>query len=412
MFRKIVFVMSLILIITNTHAFFSMFSDNPAYIATRYHSEIYVPGTVMNFHFDNSLLSFKDFEMFQADHVLTSAEKRLLTKKNLDIYASFGSDFLHYGYQNWDFTLSLHGLMRANILDKQFTKIVFYGNELDKKYTMYNGDDTYFVSFAKMAMRYGHQTAFQLDFINEVNTPYPLVNNVVDHIREMPIYFGANMNLYTPLAYGEVVESKQEFGTTPESNFYDYTMHYIYSDDETLNNAQTHWGFGLGFKAELPDGWFYFHLDDIFASLTYRNLAGGLYEGTYIDSLLYFDEDFEPFDESYENDSLRVSRKRYSLSPSVKFGVEHGVWEDFSISVQYYHSKFNYQKGFSFGVEWDKIDWLPLKFTIGSAENRYYEFRSGLNFKHFQLLVAPIYYNGFFSRTKGLGFRTGMKVTF
>jgi len=391
--KKICFIILTFISYTySCYPFFNFFSDNPAYIATRQHQEMLIPFSTFELHVDNSLLSFKDVEIFDKDRVLSSSDKRLLTKSDLDIFVDISADLIQYGYHNWEFSFSIHTYMQANVLDKNLSKIIFYGNELDKNYKLYNGKNSFCISFTKNRLSYGH--------------PEPVL------IQDIPLFFGANINTYSSVFYGKVVESSQNFITASDSIYYNHRLQFMYTDSNSTGKLNTTLGLGFGVKANLPKGAVYLHVDDIFASLYYNDLAKSLYEQTYIDSLLYLTKYYQPFSDSYENDTLRVSTKKHSLSSTIVVGGEYPIVDDVTASVKISYCKYRYQNGFSLGVSYSKIEWLPLMFVYGSTNNSYYELRTGLDLPSFQLLIAPVYYNGFFHRTKGLGIKIGMKYLF
>jgi hypothetical protein len=408
MMKKILTITIIVLITVNTFAYFDNFSENPALYASRQYFEFYFPGYSHNVNVYNSLINLSDLSMFEKDHQLTNSEKETLTERDLDLDAYIDFKPLSFGYQNWNLDIAVYGKLNANVLKKKYTEIIFYGNE-DEHYTASSGKGSWGISFVKTRASYAYDKSLQLSFIPESITKFKYWDNTVNYVREMPIYVGANLNLYNALAYGEVTKSEQKFGSCTDSTYYNYDMQFIYTDDETELASAV--GFGLGFKAKLPEGWFHFSVDDLFAEWEYSNLAGAEYQGTYVDSLLYFDEDYEPFDDSVENDSLRVDFKKVNIKPTIVWGVQHRLYKKVHGLFKYTSSDYKWE-GTEFGIYMKPLPWLPLQTSVGFGEDTRWNFGLGIDLANFEYTTAITFMNGLFAKSRGIGVSSGIKFKF
>lgn len=389
-------------------AYFDKFSENPALYADRQHFEFYFPGAAHTVSVYNSLINLSDLSMFEEGHQLSNSEKKILTEQDLDLNAYFDVRPLSFGYKNWSLDISAFGKIEANVLEKKYAEIVFYGNE-NEHYTGNSGKGSKAISFAKIRASYAYDKPLQLKFIPESMTQFKTWDATVNYVREMPIYVGANFNFYNALAYGQVTKSSQNFGTCTDSSYYNYNMQFVYTDDETELASAV--GFGLGFKTKLPDGWFHFSLDDLFAQWEYSDLAGAEYQGTYVDSLLYFDEDYEPFDDSVENDSLRVKSKKVDIAPSLVWGFQHRIFKKLHGLFKYSSSDYRWE-GTELGLFMKPLYWLPLQMSVGFGEDTRWNFGLGIDLQNFEYTTSLTYMNGLFAKSRGIGVSSGIKFKF
>ncbi|MDY6914718.1 MAG: hypothetical protein SVM86_00160 [Candidatus Cloacimonadota bacterium] len=406
--KKILFIMLILSMNISIWAYFDNFSENPASIAQRNHIEFYFPGLAHNISLYNSLVSLSDLSMFEAEHNLTNSEKQTLTKDDLNMNFYMNYKPLSFGYNNWNLSTSVYAKIDAKMLEKKYTELVFYGNE-DDHYVSNSGEGSHGYGFVKIQATYAYDKPLRMNFIPESKTSSTIWNETVNYVRTMPIYFGANLNLYNSLAYGKVTSSSQRFGTCEDSTYYEYNINYEYSDEDTHLN--TNLGLGLGFTAKLPEGWFHFSLDDIFAKLNYEDLAGAEYTGAYVDSLLYFDEDYEPFDESYENDSLRVDKREVRLKLTFVCGVKHNLYKKVNGFFKYTSSDYIWE-GVELGIFLNPVPWLPLQISTGFAEDVRWNFAWGIDLKNFAYTTKLTYMNGLIAKSRGLGISSGIKFKF
>ena len=392
--KKIRFILITVVAQTFIFGFFNHFPENPAEIADREHSEIYVPGFQHSFRLQNSLLTMKEFgTIFQEGHFITDEEKKTLTRKDLELSFRYNADLLSFGRKYWNVKFTADAFGSVNILDKQYTELVLYGNEADKQYTANSGEG----SSANMLFRTIINYAYPTPFVFE--TP----------VSPIKLHLGANVNFYFPELYAEAVKSTQEFGSMQTGAYYDLNSEYLLSDEKSYGRLSP--GIGLGAKAEFLNGNFHFSLDDIFGVLRYKNLLNGSYENVYEDTLFYFEEDFEPFEEETIDDSSRISEKNISIPTAVSVGAEYLFLDNYTAFVKYKYSMFTAKNGFSLGVGYDQFE-MPIQLSFGIDEEPWYEVRTGFIYSKFELLFSGIFYNGFFDNLKGFGVETGLKFKF
>ena len=415
--KKIIILIILILS-ASLYAEFEFVKNDVSNLAERDCYELRLPGLNFDVDVTNSLLAWENWEIFDTSKyedgsVMSDADKQIFTDGDLDIVASFKTEIFGFGYKNWDF--SLEGIVQADveILDKKYSKLVFYGNELDVDYVVHSGENSLAFSFIKSSLRYAHPDIVNIGMIHPIIDNYLLSSKVGTYINEMPVYLGANINLNYSTAYAKVLDSDQYFGAMADSLYYNYRVKVGYTDNNSSGSIST--GIGFGAKIGLiENGWMQFRMDDIFTKLTYNNLAGAVFEGSFIDSLLYLEEDnYESFTESVENDSIRYGRKSFYLQPTVSLGFEYSPFENFTVETKYENCDYSLKNGFSFAVGYLAYEFLPLKIIVGSGKNGgFSEWQSGLNYKNIDYDFALSFNDGMINSAKGIGFRTALKIKF
>ncbi len=408
---KTIYWTSLLILITCSLMATSFFSDNPAGYARRKGIELVIPVTTFQANFRNSSLSLTDLEMFQEGHVLKDSEKDKLVDADLDTDIHVSMEPLSFGYRNWQFRQQLFVTAHANILKKEFSEMVFYGNEIDSVYQVEAFKGTHALGFSKTSFAWSYPEDISLKALPNDATGLASLDGALEFLSGMSVNLGAQMNFYYGAGYGKVLNSSQEFGSLPDSNFYKVSMKYGFTDGDSDGSLVAGMGFGL--RLNLPKGAFHFYMDDIMlADMRFSNLAGGLYEANYQDSLLYLQEDFEPFDESNQNDSLRISKHKVRISPTIVWGLEYNVYQKLDAMIRIQRSDYLANDGISFGVSYPLTSVIPMKLSVGFGEQTSIEYQTGLQFEHFSWDIGYIWYDGFFNGSHGLGLKSGMKLVF
>lgn len=406
--KKIILLVSVFVICLPLAALFEFHPENPATIAHRNYTEIVFPGLTYNFNINNSLLSVNDLSIFEEGNVLNSSDKKLLTSDNLKLFGSFNTTLLDVGYKNWDFSLKAIGFFDADVLDKEYTKIIFYGNQTDKAYETSAGKGSEGFGMWKAATTYAYPKDLNFGMIPGLFSDK--TEGFLAELRDMPINVAARFNINHSLAYGGVVESKQQFGSMPDSTYYDIYAKYAYSDSDTKGKTAVSLGFGL--TAKLMGATFNFSVDDMFLKLSYEDLAGGEISQVGVDSLLYFQEDHELNEiENIENDSLRIAERERSIKASVSVGVEYTFFDKLDTVMKYSNSDLSNQDGFLLGASYD-LAVIPLQVFYGNNGDSYYQFNTGLKFNAFEWKMGTTFYHGFFGYATGIGLHSGMVVRF
>lgn len=223
-----------------------LFYDNPAGYAQRKGWEMNIPFVSGQFNFSNSSLSLNDLGMFEEGHVLTDGEKKKLVGDDLLTNVYLAMEPLSFGMQNWQFRQRVHVMAQANLLKKEFSRIVFYGNEIDSLYSVNALEGSKALGFTKSSLAWSYPHDISLDFLLDAVK----ADTTLDFLRGISLNLGAQMNLYYGAAYGEVLESSQNFGSFPDSNFYDVNMRYGYTDNKSGGGITT--GLGMGMQLNLP----------------------------------------------------------------------------------------------------------------------------------------------------------------
>ncbi len=381
------------------------FFSNPSTIATRDNSSITIPLISFEADIANSLLQLDDINIFQKGNELSNSEKSLLTTDDLNINFDLNTKILNFGNKNWDFDFSIHSHADLHLLDKKFSDLILNGNETNYDYETNSGDNSIAYLFSKATFKYAFTTPFQFNQLikNEAK------NNFINYLKNMPIYYGVNVNLNYPIFYGEVLESTQNFGTMNDSLYYHTDLKFSYFELEESSTSFSV-SFGFGAMLEIPKGWAYFKLDDLFGSLSFENLVASEYQEDYCNELMLFDEDYEPFQESYENDSLRVDSKKIVFHPSLELGAEYEIIDNLSLLTKYKNVQYETKNGISFGAEYDSL--FPFQLICGFSDNVYYESKIGVKMKHFEWSVSSTFHHGFFRYAKGVGISSEMMVKF
>jgi hypothetical protein len=407
--KKLIITLTVLIACFALFGSFEFFPENPANLAYRNYTHIMFPGLTYEFNLNNTLLQFDDINMFQEGRLLTEGEKKKLTSDNLDVMGDFKTTLVNFGDKNWNFSFEAVSTFNAGVLDKTYSEIVFYGNEIDHPYSTEVGKGSELVAYWKASFAYALPFNVNLGMIPGV-FPAETDNVFLSTLRDMPISVGANLNINYSLQYGGVIESEQEFGTHPEQSYYDIRALYAYSDDKSTGSMNPSLGFG--FKAKVLDGFFHFDIDDIFLQLTYKDLAGGEYIKVGIDSLLYLQEDHELLElENVENDSLRVKKRTVKFNPSVSFGAEYTFFEKLDVMMKYSSNELIQNDGFQIGAGY-QLGVVPLQAVFGLLENSFYKFQSGLKFSKFEWSTGVTFYHGFFRYAKGIGLHSSIDFRF
>jgi hypothetical protein len=406
--KKIIISILLLSVSISAFCLFEFYPENPASIAHRNYTQIVFPGLTYNFNVTNSLLKFNDLSIFEEGNVLSHSDKKLLTSENLRFFGSANAPLFDVGFGNWNVVLKAIVFFDADVLDKKYSKIVFYGNEVDHDYVTHVGKGSEAFGMWKAAVTYAYPKDLTLGMIPGLFSQES--EGILAELRDMPINVGVRFNINHSLAYGGVVESRQQFGSVPDSTYYDFYAKYAYSDGDTKGMTSASLGFGL--KTEFRGAKFHLSLDDIFLKLSYDNLAGGEISKVGTDSLLYFQEDHELFEyENIENDSLRLGRKTRSIKPSFSMGLEYTFLEKIDAVMKYSSSELSNQDGLLIGCSYE-LGFIPLQVFYGNNGSSYYDFVSGLKFRNFEWKLGTTFYHGFFGHAKGLGLHSGMVIRF
>jgi hypothetical protein len=263
---KLIITVFVVLLISRFYGFFENFPENPANIATRQNSELYFPGLHHSFHLSNSLLTIQEFDdIFKKNNFLSVSEKEILSKNDLSFCFDHTADILSFGNNSWNVKLTSIILGNANLLDKQYTELILYGNEANKHYLAHSGEGSEAMMLFKTQMNYAY--------------PKPLETQIA--LLPVKVFFGANINFYLPELYGKLLESTQEFGTLQTGTYYRLKNKYTYSDEDSFGRLSP--AFGIGTKVNFLEGTFHLSVDDLFAKLRYKNLSLGTYEKIYGD---------------------------------------------------------------------------------------------------------------------------------
>ncbi len=406
--KKIIFIALVILFSLPIFALFEFYTENPANIAKRDYTQILFPGLTYNLNFNNSLLRFNDISIFEEGNVLTNSDKKLLTSENIRLFGSLNTTFIDVGWQNWNLAIKAFAFFDVEVMDKKYSEIIFYGNQTDENYETNVGKGSEGFGMWKTAFTYAYPKDLSLGMIPGLFSKQS--EGILAELRDMPINVGARFNINHSLAYGGVVESRQQFGSVPDSTYYDIYAKYAYSDEDTQGMTSASLGFGL--KTEFMGATIHFSLDDIFLQLSYDDLAGGEISQVGTDSLLYFQEDHEIYEyENIENDSLRLGSRTRSINPSFSLGVEYTFLDKIDAVMKYSSSELSNQDGFLLGGSYE-LGVLPIQAFYGNNGSSYYQFVSGLKFNKFEWKVGATFYHGFFRYAKGLGLSSEFKIKF
>ncbi|MFC1898239.1 hypothetical protein ACFLYJ_01575 [Candidatus Cloacimonadota bacterium] len=406
--KKIIIVLTILATSFILSANLDFFPENPANYALRNYTHISFP-TMTEFNIANTLLVFDDINIFEEGHHLTENEKEKLTSGNLDIIGNFNTTFVEFGSKNWNFYFGVIGSFELGVLDKTYSEFVFYGNEANELYETEIGKGSKAFTYWKSSFAYALPYTVSLGMIPGL-FPADTDNNFISVMRDLPIQVGANLNINYSMQYAGILESYQDFGTTPDSAYYDLHAKYGFSDEKTSGRMNPSLGFGL--KAQYLDGSFHFSMDDIFLQLSYRNLAGGRYVKTVSDYLSYLQPDYQSEEwANIENDSLRIKEETIKFKPSVSIGAEYTFWKKLDVMMKYSSNELTLMDGFVIGAGY-QLGILPLQAKLGFSELNYFNFQSGLRFSKFEWISGITFYNGLFRYAKGMGFNSTIDFKF
>ncbi len=411
--RSLFLIIVLFSILGSLSAVVQLSEYNPAEFGDRTNWLLGIP--VLNFKVDvgNSLLNFTQLEIFDKDrydngHVMTDSEKKLLTQDDLIINSGLNLNLLEIGYRNYNLRIDGYGFLNSKVLDKKYTELALYGNETNKEYVFKAGEDSKGYAFLKASFAYSYPKPLNLGMVFKANKEK---NSFWNDVLDYPVYAGINLNLYRSIKFFHMDESIQRFGSMDDSLYYNYYSKYYFTDDDSKGKYSL--GLGFGFKFLLPEGQVHLSLDDICAKLNFEDLAGGEFEGEYVDYLLYFHNDeYDPFDESYENDSLRVKSRSVSFNPTFRFIAYHQIYSRLDLILKYQSSSYEYPMGLAGGINYSPWNFLPLQFITGYDDNVYFGFTGGLHFKNIEYTLGVTFFHGFFNHARGLGFTNILKIKF
>ncbi len=378
-----------------------LLNDNPALRAYDKAAYLFFPLISMDFTLTNTLINYRDLDIFYEDHYITQKDKKLLTRDDLKIFFNYHTPILKMGFGNFGVDFSIFSGIKSTILEKDFTKLILYGNDKDD-YSLHNGKGSILYGFSKMKLYYSYPKPIKLEFIPTVNTKYTFLNQTVDYLKNLPLYFGGNLNFYFPIIYGEVLNAEQNFGTNIQESYANYKMDLLYTDvTNPKYKKKLTAGLGLAMVADLDRGYFYMDLDDIFGGIKFDNLSEKIFQGTFEDSLTHFDNAYE----TVNNDTIiKKTKNRYkSLSSSFTIGAEYEIYKGLIGMGEYKTSKYKYPNGFSVGIRKTILGFLPLGFKIGRDNIMNYQFISGLYLTNLELYVKLTTYGGFFNYANGTG---------
>jgi hypothetical protein len=388
---------------------FDFFPENPCNIADRSYSHIDFPGLTYELNIDNTLLQLDDINMFQEGHRLTDAEKATLSKDDFDVNFNYKATLLDFGHKNWNFALKSMAFANVEILDNTYTKLVVYGNDTNIPYSSHTGEGSEAFSFWKATFNYAYPHGLNLGMIPGL-FPADSTSAFGEYLRDMTLYFGANINFNYSMLYASIDESIQNFGSMPEKLYYYYNAHFKYTDEHSVGRLTPSLGFGM--KARIFEGYWHASIDDLFMQLNYKNLGGGWYERKYRNDLLYFEEGYKAFYETIlEDDSTRVKNRYVKIKPSVSVGMEYTFFQKLNVMAKYINEQYSYKNGFSFGVDY-QLACVPMQAVMGYDENIFYEFKTGLIFNGFEWMLGGTFYHGFFRYGKGIGINSMIRFKF
>lgn len=388
------------------------FRENYARISQRNYIEISIPMFNNSFYFNNSLLRINDLQIFQENNVLKNSDKRKLTSGNMNVKGFFRFDFIDFGYENYQFKSGYYGYVRANLLKKDYAKIIFYGNELDKVYEANSGKNSSIYTYFKTSIKYGIPGKWYLnDYISNTSEDR-LYDRILSYFLDSEIIAGVNINFYFPHFIAEVMNSSQTFYTSSVENYYDYVLEYAYLDEFSTYKGRLSPGLGFALQFSQEYSNIYFSVDDLFARIKYEDLAYFYYEGSFVDSLLYFDDSYEPWDQSVEIDSLSISRRNVRVKPAVTIGGDYSYTEELKFALKYKYRDLELINGFSAGVSYKVTPIFSPAFQLGKENHWFYNLILKLHLERFSVEYSNLFYHGLFGYAKGFGFDLKMKYKF
>lgn len=388
---------------------YNFFPENPAGLAVRDYSILHVPMLSAEFKINNSLLKFDDLNLFQKGRRLSTKEKTYLSSKDILLFGNLNLTWLDLGYRNWNFSIKTIAAADIELLEKKYTELAFYGNETNVEYISNSGEGSEVYSFWKACLQYAYPSTVTLRMIPYLSN-WMTANKIVESLLEQPFYLGAKLNLNYSLDYYGLTRSRQHFGSMTDSLFYDISVRFLNTDEES--KGQLHPSFGLGIKVPFENGFFHFNVDDIFLQLRYKNLAGGHYVKVVTDSLLYLQNGHAAFEyENIENDSLRARSKTLKIHPSLAIGVEWMLYDRFDVMLSYSNDRFANLDGL-YAAAATSYDVIPLQAGIGYDKNMYYQLKSGVNLDRIEWMIGITSYHGLFRYARGIGLQSGISIKF
>lgn len=382
--------------------------NNPASISQNYQVNFSMPGFTNQLNAKNSLLRIDDLIIFDKNridngHVLSQTEIDILTAKDLSFGLGFSSNIFELGIRNFRFSVNSYGVGKGEVLDKDLVDLILGDNETNVGYSFDTGENSKAFAFVKTSLDYSWPHSFEPGKDWE-----PTRNNFLNRILNPTLFVGGRLSLYNSANYAEISDSSIEFGSMEDSLFYDYYMRYAYTSNAPKSIISP--GFGLGVIAEYENARASLFIDDLFTKLYFQDLKGGEYEGQFADSLLFFhSDDYEPFDESYENDSLKVARKSLTIRPSLEFSVQSNVWKELDLTLKYQYSDYRMLNRFSLTTGYTVAKIVPLRLVLGYDEQMYYHFATGIKSRVVEFYLGSTFHHGFFRYMKGFGLETGLK---
>jgi hypothetical protein len=405
--KNIIFIIVLVFARMSLFGVLEYFPENPANIADRDYSHVKIPGLTHELNIANTLLKFDDINMFQEGHHLSENEKKTLTSGDLNVLGNFKVTLLDFGSKNWNVSQEVIGSVYMSLLDKTYSTLVFYGNEVDKIYSTEVGKNSKAFNYWKTSFTYAYPKELNLGMI----PGFPEAEKgILKTLREMPIYAGARLNFNYSGQFGGILESSQDFGSMEDSLHYDIYARYAHSDSKSSGNLNPSLGFG--FKAKILDGFFYFSVDDLFLQLRFNNLAGQIYESTVTDSLLYLQPGATPeVFEDIQNDSLRVKKYTVKVSPAISIGAKYDILDNLNVMMKYSHNEFNPTDGFAVGATY-VLKFMPVQAVLGFSETAYFKFQTGFKFRNFEWIGGLTFHHGMFRYAKGIGLLSSIDFRF
>jgi len=382
--------------------------SNPASVSQNDQVTFSVPGLNNQLNANNSLLRIDDLIIFDKNridngHVLSDTEMDILTAKDLSFGVGADVNIFELGIRNFKLSINSYAVGKGDVLDKDLVDLILGDNETNVGYKFDTGENSKAFAFVKTSIDYAWHKPFDLRKNWE-----PTGSNFINDILNPTLYVGGRLSLYNSANYAEVSESSIEFGSMEDSLYYDYYMKYAYTSEAPKSIVSP--GFGIGAIAEYENAKVSLMIDDIFTKLYFQDLKGGEYEGQFADSLLFFhSDDYEPFDESNENDSLKVARKSITLKPSIEFSVQSNVWKKLDLTLKYQYSDYKMLNRFSFTSDYTVAKVVPLRFTTGYDKQMYYHFATGIKSRVVDFYLGYTFHHGFFRYMKGFGLETGLK---
>ena len=365
------------------------FPENQAVYASREYSQVRLPGSVFQIGVANDAFDYKGFEkvldMCRSDYTLTDDDRAFLTDNDFNFKTYNSVTALSFGSWNWNFTTKVIAYGNLINLSSNFLTFIFEGNmdstAMAKLKNMNPADGSQAMVFVKSSFVYSKKKPFYIDnfldfdFLNFSFSP------------------GFSVNVYSPIYYSKVETDYFEISDSSA----DIAFTKYYSDDgETFSGFGL--GMGVGVKMEIPNGWIYFSVDDLMASLNYNKVKEERIE---IDIDLPGSIDFDE-QEVYEQE---LYDHTVILDPTIVFGMERYLTSDFSFMLKFKDCDYALDDGYSAGFNYMPNLHIPMQVIVGSGQDdkMFYKLRTGLIFSYFETNVAFFFFDGFLTSAKGYG---------